>query len=74
MMLLMFLKIIQLLSEPATTNFLIFTVLINYLFISRESGMEGDSEGEKHPCVVAAHVPPTEDLAHNPCPDWESNR
>ena len=38
--------------------------------------MEGDREGEKHPCVVASHVPPTGDLAHNPgmCPDWELNR
>ena len=31
--------------------------------------------GEKHQRVVASHVPPTRDLAHNPsmCPDWELN-
>ena len=46
-----------------------------YLFIFyREEGRE--KEGEKHHCVVASHVAPTGDLAHNPgmCPDWESNR
>ena len=45
---------------------------IFYLFIFRER----EREGEKHPCVVASHAPPTGDLAHNPglCPDWESNR
>ena len=33
-----------------------------------------EREGEKH-CVVASHVPPTGDLAHNPgmCPDQELN-
>ena len=46
-----------------------------YLFIFRESGREGEREGEKYQCVVAFHVAPTGDLAHNPgiCPDWESN-
>ena len=46
-----------------------------YLFIFRERGREGEREGEKHQCVVASHVPPTGDLAHNPgvCPDWELN-
>ena len=39
---------------------------------------EGKGErnlGEKHQGVVASHVAPTGDLAHNPgmCPDWESN-
>ena len=31
--------------------------------------------GEKHQGVVASHVPPARDLAHNPgmCPDWELN-
>ena len=45
-----------------------------YLFLER--GKEGEREGEKHQCVVASHVSPTGDLAHNPgmCPDWESNR
>ena len=42
-----------------------------YLFIFRERGREG----EKHHCVVAYHVAPTGDLAHNlgMCPDWELN-
>ena len=45
-----------------------------YLFIFTQRRREGEREGEKH-CVVASHVPPTGDLAHNPgrCPDWESN-
>ena len=44
------------------------------LFI-RERGRKGEREGEKHQCVVAPHVPPNGDLAHNPgmCPDWELN-
>ena len=48
---------------------------LHHLF-SRQRGREGEREGEKHQCVVASHVPPTGDLAHNPgmCPDWESNR
>ena len=35
-----------------------------YLFLER------GKEGEKHPCVVASHAPPPEDLACNPgmCP------
>ena len=46
-----------------------------YLFIFRERGREGEKEGEKHQCVVASNVAPTEDLAHNPgmFPDWELN-
>ena len=46
---------------------------IFYLFIFRVRGREGEREGEKHQCVVASCVPPTEDLAHNPgmSPDWE---
>ena len=46
-----------------------------YLFIFRERGRGGEREGEKNQCVVASHVPPTGDLAHNPgmCPDWELN-
>ena len=46
-----------------------------YLLIFRDRGREGESEGEKHHCVVASHASPTGDQAHNPgmCPDWESN-
>ena len=45
------------------------------LFIFRKRGREGDREGEKHQ-LVASHIPPDGDLAHNPgmCPDWESNQ
>ena len=52
---------------------LYFKKKIIYLFLER--GREGDKEGEKHPCVVASCMPPTQDLARNPgmCPDWESN-
>ena len=41
------------------------------LFISIQRGREGETEGEKHRYVVASHIPPTGDLAHNPgmCPD-----
>ena len=39
-------------------------------------GREGEREREKHKCVVASHMLPTGDLAHNPgmYPDWESNQ
>ena len=42
----------------------------------RERGREGERKGEKHPCAVASHTPPTGDPARNPgmCPDWESNQ
>ena len=44
-----------------------------FKFIFREMGREEEREGEKHQCVVASHMPPTGDLAHNPgmSPDWE---
>ena len=34
-----------------------------------------EKEEEKHQCLVASHMTPIGDLAHNPgmCPDWESN-
>ena len=52
-----------------------FIYLFIYLLIFRERGKEEEREGEKHQCVVASHMPPTRDLAHNPGmgPDWESN-
>ena len=36
----------------------------------------GETEGEKHHCVVASRAPLTGDLACNPgvCPEWELNR
>ena len=48
-------------------------LFLNILFIFKEKGREGEREGKKHQCVVAAHVAPTGDLACNPgmCPDWE---
>ena len=47
-----------------------------YLFIFRERRREGEREGEKYQCVVACHMAPNGDLAHNPgmCPDWGSNQ
>ena len=50
-----------------------------YLFIYLlERGREGETEGEKHQCVVASHAPPPqpEDLPCNPgmCPNLKSNR
>ena len=44
------------------------------LFIFRQKGREGEREGQKQ-CVVASHVSPPGDLAHNPgmCPAWEWN-
>ena len=43
-----------------------------YLFLERGEGREE----EKHQYVVASHVAPIGDLAHNPgmCPGWESNQ
>ena len=40
-----------------------------------EKGREGETEGEKHQCVIPFWVSPTGDLACNSgmCPDWESN-
>ena len=46
-----------------------------YLFVCLFIFRERRREREKHPCVVASHVPPAWDLARNPgmCPAWESN-
>ena len=46
-----------------------------YLFLKRGEG-RGERGEVKHQCVVASHVAPTGDLAHDPgmCPDWESNQ
>ena len=46
-----------------------------YLSIARERRREGGKK-RKHICVVASHMPPTGDLAHNlgMCPDRESNQ
>ena len=43
-----------------------------YLVLERR---EGESEEEKHQCVVASHKPLTGDLdlKLGMCPDWESN-
>ena len=53
--------------------FLFFKKILFIYFTER--GREGEREGEKHQCVVASHVPPIGDPAHNPgmCPDQESN-
>ena len=46
----------------------------DFIYLFLEMGREGESEGEKHQCVVASQAPSTGDQAHNPglCPDWES--
>ena len=53
-----------------------FVCLRFCLFIFRESGREGEREGEKQQCVVASCAPLTGDLACNPgvCPVQESNQ
>ena len=55
---------------------LFYFYFLKILFIFRKRGMVGEGEGGKHQCVVASHVAPTWDLAHNPgmCSDWESNQ
>ena len=56
----------------------IFIILFfkRFIYLLLERGEGREKEGEKHPCVVASHMPPTGDLACNPgtCPHWESNR
>ena len=49
---------------------------LDFIYLFLERGREGEREGEKHQCVVAALAPPTGDLAFNPgvCLDWELNR
>ena len=36
------------------------------LFIFKQTGREGEREGEKHQCVVASHTSTNGDPAHNP--------
>ena len=38
--------------------------------------MEEERVGQKRQCVIASHMSPTGDLAHNPgmYPDWELNQ
>ena len=68
-------KIIPFTLNKTLEHTLVVFFLRFYLFSFRERGREAGREGEKHQCVVASHVPPTRDLAHNPgmCPAWESN-
>ena len=46
-----------------------------FMYLFSEIGEVREKEGEEHQCVVAFHIPHTEDLAHNPgmFPDWELN-
>ena len=55
-------------------NCFLFFFLRFYLFICGQ-GKRGRKR-KKHQCVVASHVPPIGDLAHNPgmCPDWGLNQ
>ena len=55
-------------------NIFYLNFFLKILFVYfRQSGREGEREGERHQCVVASHAPSTGDLAYNPgmCPDWE---
>ena len=42
--------------------FYLFLFFFKILCVFIERGKEGGREGEKHQCVVASHVPPTEDV------------
>ena len=48
----------------------------DFIYLLLEGGREREREGEKQQCVVASHMAPTGDLAHNlrMYPDWEPNR
>ena len=48
----------------------------DFIYLILERGKGKEKQGDKHQCVVASHVPPIGDLAHNPgmFPDWESNQ
>ena len=54
-------------ADKHELNGVFFKDLFIYLL---ERGREGEREGEKCPCVVASHAPPTGDVACNPgmCP------
>ena len=54
----------------------IYNLKMLFIYFFRERGREGEREGEKHQRVVAPHMPPTGDLAHNPgmLPNWELNQ
>ena len=56
-------------------NYCLICVFLKNLFIFRQRGREVEREGEKHQCVVASHMTPTGDVAHNPgvSPEWELN-
>ena len=45
------------------------------VLIFRDLKGGGKRDRENYHCVVASHIAPTGDLAHNQvmCPDWESN-
>ena len=49
---------------------------LKILFNFRQRERKGEKEGEKHWCVVTSRMPPSRDLANNPCkcPGWELNQ
>ena len=55
-----------------STLWRIWILFLKILFIYFQREGKGEREGEKHQCVVASLMPPTEDQAWNPgmCPDW----
>ena len=46
----------------------LYSFFEDFIYLFSERGREEEREGEKHQCVVASSVLPTEDLAHNPGP------
>ena len=72
------------LSEPISRDKdCLFSFSFFFFFWKREKGERGRKRGGKVWCIdvwekhqlVASHMPPTRDLAHNrgTCPDWELN-
>ena len=45
-------------GPPETKRALIFLKYFIYLLIFKETGREGEREGDKRQCVVASHMPP----------------
>ena len=66
---------LSILTSQLWVELLFFSFLFKILFISFQR-KGGRKRGRENQCVVASHVPPTGDLAHNPgmCSDWELNQ
>ena len=69
-----YIKKVSLNSIHATRLYIDFLFSLfkkDFIYLVLERGREREREGEKHPCMVASHAPPTGDLAYSPgmCPD-----